>query len=138
MTDNLARPEAQDYEPFVPTQEQADFLLAFYRLDPITQQRIRRRGVISRPRGWGKSPFTAAIACFEALGPALCDGWDADGQPVGMPWSEVRRPLVEIAAVSEDQVDTNTWAPLLDMLTRGPVMDEYPGLEPMQGFINLP
>ena len=138
FTEYLARPESPEYEPFVATQEQADFLLNFYRLDPRTGARLRRRGIISRPRGWGKSPFTAAVACFEALGPALSDGWDADGQPVGMPWSEVRRPLVEIAAVSEDQVDTNTWAPLLDMLERGPVIDEYPGVEPMAGFVNLP
>lgn len=138
MSDLLARPEVQEYEPFLPTQEQADFLLQFYRLDPRTAKRLRRRGVISRPRGWGKSPFTAAVAAFEALGPALPDGWDAEGQPVGMPWSEVRRPLVEIAAVSEDQVDTNTWAPLIEMLERGPVMGEYQGLEPMAGFVNLP
>jgi hypothetical protein len=138
LGDMLARPEVQEYEPFVATQEQADFLLRFYELDPFTGARLRRRGVISRSRGWGKSPFTAAIACFEGLGPALCDGWDAEGQPVGMPWSEVRRPLVEIAAVSEDQVNTNTWAPLLEMLSRGPVIDEYPGLEPMAGFVNLP
>ena len=134
----LAQPEAQEYEPFVCTQEQADFLLAFYRLDPDTGRRLRRRGVISRPRGWGKSPFTAAVAAFEALGPALFEGWDSEGQPVGQPWSELRRPLVEIAAVSEDQVDTNTWAPLMEIIGRGPVVDEYPGTEPMAGFIALP
>jgi hypothetical protein len=134
----LARPGRLDYEPFVCTQEQADFALQFYRLDPKTGRRVRRRGVISRPRGWGKSPFTAAFASFEALGPAYPAGWDADGQPVGMPWSEIRRPLVEIAAVSEDQVDTNTWAPLIDMLTLGPAVDDYPGLEPMGTFVNLP
>lgn len=133
----LARPESLVYEPFVCTQEQADFALEFYRLDR-SGRRVCRRGVISRSRGWGKSPFTAAFACFEALGPAYPDGWDADGQPVGMPWSEIRRPLVEIAAVSEDQVNTNTWAPLLDMLTIGPAVDDFPGLEPMGTFINLP
>lgn len=138
MSENLARPETQDYEPFYVTQEQADFLVAYYRLSVDTCIRLRRRGVISRPRGWGKSPFSAAIAAFEALGPAVPAGWDADGQPVGMPWSEIRRPLVEIAAVSEDQVDTNSWAPLLDMLSRGPAMDNYPGLEPMGGYVNLP
>lgn len=136
--DYLARPGRLDYEPFTCTQEQADFALQFYRLDPKTGRRLRRRGVISRPRGWGKSPFTAAFASFEALGPAYPAGWDADGQPVGMPWSEIRRPLVEIAAVSEDQVDTNTWAPLIDMLTLGPAVDDYPGLEPMGTFVNLP
>lgn len=134
----LARPESLEYEPFIPTREQADFVLRFYELDPRTCVRKVRRGVISRPRGWGKSPFTAALACVEALGPVVPDGWDADGQPVGMPWSEIRKPLVEIAAVSEDQVNTNTWSPLIDMLTNGPAVDEYPGLEPMGGFVNLP
>jgi hypothetical protein len=45
---------------------------------------------------------------------------------------------VEIAAVSEDQVNTNTWSPLKDMLGNDKAYDEYPGLEVMQGFINLP
>lgn len=138
MTEYLCRPEVQEYEPFIATQEQADFLIEFYLLHPVTGARIRRRGVVSRSRGWGKSPFTAAIAAFEALGPALCDGYDAAGQPVGMPWVAIRKPLVEIAAVSEDQVVTNTWGPLCDMLSRGPVMDAYPGLEPMGAFVNLP
>jgi hypothetical protein len=138
LTENLARPETQTYEPFVPTQEQADFILRFYEIDPITGARRIRRGVISRSRGWGKSPFTAGLAAVEALGPVLFAGWDASGQPVGMPWSEIRKPLVEIAAVSEDQVDTNTWSPLIDMLAGGPAMDNYPGLEPMAGFVNLP
>lgn len=138
MIGYLCRPEVQEYEPFVPTKEQAEFILRFYELDPVTGKRRIRRGTISRPRGWGKSPFTAGLACVEALGPTVPDGWDADGQPVGMPWSEVRRPLVEIAAVSEGQVDTNTWAPLVDMLSRGPAMDAYPGLEPMDSFVNLP
>jgi hypothetical protein len=138
LTENLARPETQTYEPFVPTQEQADFILRFYEIEPITGARRIRRGVISRSRGWGKSPFTAGLAAVEALGPVLFAGWDATGQPVGMPWSEIRKPLVEIAAVSEDQVDTNTWSPLIDMLAGGPAVDNYPGLEPMAGFVNLP
>lgn len=138
MTTYLAQPEVDGYRPFIPTREQAEFVLRFYEIDPATGKRKVRRGVISRPRGWGKSPFTAALAALEALGPTVPDGWDDLGQPVGMPWSEIRRPLVEIAAVSEDQVDTNTWAPLIDMLSRGPVVDAYPGLEPMAGFVNLP
>jgi hypothetical protein len=108
ITDNLARPELDDYEPLVPTREQAEFILRFYELDPVTGKRKVRRGVLSRSRGWGKSPITAAIACLEALGPVVPDGWDADGQPVGMPWSEIRRPLVEIAAVSASRRWTRT------------------------------
>jgi hypothetical protein len=138
ITEYLARPELQEYEPLVLTREQASFVLRYYELHPITGQRLIRRGVISRPRGWGKSPLTGALACVEGMAPIMFAGWDANGKPVGRPLSDIKKPLVEIAAVSEDQVNTNTWSPLLDMLLNGPVMDEYPGLEPMAGHINLP
>ncbi len=132
----LAAPDRADYEPFVLYPEQEDFVLRFYELNPRTGKRRRRRGVISRPRGWGKSPFLAALAITEALGPVVPDGWDADGQPVGKPWATVRTPLVQLLAVSEKQTQ-NTWTPLLEMLA-GPVVDEYVGLEPLDTFVNLP
>jgi hypothetical protein len=134
----LARPDTPEYAPLVLTREQAEFFLRFYELDPVTGRRKQQRGVISRGRGWGKSPIGGGAAAFEALGPAHPDGWDANGRPVGKPWSDFRKPLVEIAAVSEDQVNTNTWSPLMDMLGNDKAYDEYPGLEVMQGFINLP
>jgi phage terminase large subunit-like protein len=136
ISEMLAAPDRGDYEPFLLYPEQEDFVLRYYELDPRTCKRRFRRGVISRPRGWGKSPFLAALAIVEALGPVVPDGWDAEGQPVGKPWSEVRTPLVQIAAVSETQTK-NTWTPLLEML-QGPVIDEYPGLEPLDTFVNLP
>lgn len=85
-----------------------------------------------------KSPLTAALACLEALGPTVPAGWDQHGKPVGKPWATIRKPLVEIAAVSEQQVDTNTWSPLQDMLSFGPAMREYPGLDVREGAIILP
>jgi hypothetical protein len=133
----LAAPDRPEYEPFVPTREQAEFILRFYELHPATGKRRIRRGVLSRPRGWGKSPLLAAIACAEALGPVVPNGWDANGEPVGMGWDRIRTPLVQVAAVSEDQTQ-NTWGPLLEMLRLGPVLDEYPGLEPLDTFVNLP
>lgn len=133
----LAAPDRPEYEPFVPTREQAEFILRFYELHPGTGKRRIRRGVLSRPRGWGKSPLLAAIACAEALGPVVPAGWDANGEPVGMSWDRIRTPLVQVAAVSEDQTQ-NTWSPLLEMLRLGPVLDEYPGLEPLDTFVNLP
>lgn len=136
ISEMLAAPDRGEYEPFVLYPEQEDFVLRYYEINPRTGKRRFRRGVISRPRGWGKSPFLAALAIVEALGPVVPDGWDADGQPVGKPWSEVRTPLVQIAAVSETQTK-NTWAPLLEML-QGPVLEEYPGLEPLDSFVNLP
>jgi hypothetical protein len=136
ITAYLAAPDRGEYEPFVLYPEQEDFVLRYYEINPRTGKRRFRRGVISRPRGWGKSPFLAALAIAEALGPVVPDGWDADGQPVGKPWSTVRTPLVQIAAVAEAQTK-NTWTPLLEMLD-GPILDAYPGLEPLDTFVNLP
>lgn len=137
MIQNLAAPDKTEYEPFYPSRDQANFLFNFYAVSPATGKRIYRRAVFSRPKGSGKSPFLAAIAAAEALAPVLPDGWNAEGEPVGRPWSSVRTPWVQIAAVSEDQT-ANAYSPLLDMLRLGPVMGHYPGLEPMQSFVNLP
>jgi len=136
VTENLAAPDRAEYEPFILYAEQEDWVLHFYELDPLTCRRKHRRGVLSRPRGFGKSPSLGALCAVEGLADVVPDGWDADGQPVGRPWSSVRTPLVQIAAVSEQQTK-NTWSPLLEML-QGPVIDNYPGLEPMETFVNLP
>jgi len=137
ISEMLAAPDRAGYEPFIPTREQARFVLAFYEVHPLTGKRRVRRGVLSRSRGWGKSPFLAAMACAEALAPVVGAGWDAAGQPVGRPWDTIRTPLVQIAAVSEQQT-RNSWSPLLEMLSMGPVVDAYPGLEVMGSFVNLP
>lgn len=140
ITDMLAAPDRGDYEPFIPYREQEDFILRWYELDPATGRRRFNRGVLGRPRGWGKSPLLAALACAEALGPVVFDGWDADGQPVGKPWHLVRTPVVQLAAVSEEQAN-NTWAPVLEMLrAEAPIHDwhEARGLEPMDTFVLLP
>lgn len=136
ISEHLVAPDRADYAPFEPYDEQAQFVLNFYRLDPETGARTYRRGVLSRPRGWGKSPFVAALACAEALGPVVFDGWDADGRPVGKPWAEVRTPLIQVAAVSETQTK-NTWSPLLEMLD-SPALAGVSGLEPLDTFVNLP
>jgi hypothetical protein len=92
--------------------------------------------VLSRPKGWGKSPLLAAIACAEALAPVVPAGWDSKGRPVARPWAEIRTPWIQLAAVSEDQT-RNAWAPLLEMLREGPAIDEY-DVEPLDTFVNLP
>lgn len=138
MVQNLAAPDREEYEPFYPTAEQAEFLLAFYEIDPVSGKRIVRRGVLSRPRGWGKSPFLSAVALLEGLGEVVPNGWDAQGRPVGMPWSKIRMPLVVVAAATEQQTQ-NAWIPLLEMCSdKAPAFDNYPGLEPMAGRVILP
>lgn len=138
ISEMLAAPDRAEYEPFVPYREQEDFILHWYAIDPRTGRRRYNRGVLGRPRGWGKSPLLAALACVEACGPVVFDGWDADGQPVGKPWSEVRTPVVQLAAVSEEQV-RNTWAPVLEMMREeAPIHDHIDDLDVMDTFINLP
>lgn len=136
MTEYLARPAVGEYEPFVPYREQEDFILRWYELDPVTGRFKYGRGLLGRPRGWGKSPILGGLCIVEGLADVLFDGWDADGQPVGRPWSTVRTPLVHVAAVSEDQT-ANTWQPMIEML-QGPVLDEYRGVEPFDTVVNLP
>lgn len=136
MSDMLAMPDRADYEPFILTPEQANFILNYYRIDPLTGKRIYRRAVWSRPKGSGKSPLMGAIGICEALAPVLFDGWDANGRPVGKPWAEVRTPLVQFAAVNEEQT-RNAFDPLLEMLRQGPVLDYY-DIDPMETFVALP
>lgn len=145
IAENLAHPAAVDYEPYVLYREQEDFILRFYQLDPLapnpfdrslTGRRKIKRGLLGRPRGWSKSPLLAAITIAECLADVVPDGWDADGQPVGRPWMDLRTMLAQVTAVSEEQTG-NTWRPLLRML-EGPVIDNYPGLEPLGTFVNLP
>jgi hypothetical protein len=136
MTEHLAQPDCAEYRELVLTREQALFVIRYYRIDPVTGKRRYRRAVWSRPKGHGKSPLMAAIAAFEALGDAVPDGWDAYGRPVGRPWSDLRTPLVQLAAVSEDQTQ-NAYVPLLEMLRQGPVVDCF-DIEPMETFVALP
>lgn len=137
VTENLAQPDSSDYHPLEFTPEQARFVLKYYRLDPTTGRRLYRRAVWSRPKGHGKSPVMGALACLEGIAEVVFDGWDADGRPVGRPWSSLRTPWVQLAAVSEDQT-RNSYGPLLEMLRNGPVLDNYPGVDPMETFIVLP
>jgi hypothetical protein len=134
-------------EPLSFTQEQAGFILRHYEVDPkfegpatrpgerhMRRGRIVRRSLLSRPKGWGKSPLVAAMCLLEACGDIVMDGWDANGQPVGRPWSTMGfKPLVQIVAVSEDQT-ANTWMPCIDMARNSPIYDNY-SIEPMETFI---
>lgn len=135
-------------DPLVFTREQAEFVLGLYEVDrnfegpPVHGRTLRngrliRRAVLSRSKGWGKSPLVASLCLLEALGPVVLDGWDADGQPVGREWHTLGfKPKVQIVAVSEDQT-ANTWDPILEMAREGPVFDAYE-IEPLNTMVNVP
>lgn len=126
-----------EYLDYFVTREQLEFLIRFYEIDPFTGKRVKRRAVLQRARGWGKSPKLAAIGISEALFEVVPDGWDADGQPVARPWSDFKSVInVPVTATSEDQVQ-NTWAPLLDMARTDALVNEF-DIEPLDSFVSLP
>lgn len=120
-------------DPYLLTDEQLNFLLHFYRLDPTSGEFVYYRGAqLTRPQKWGKGPLSAAVICAEAEGPVLFAGWDANGEPVGKSWTT---PLIQVTAVAEDQTE-NVYSALLPMIELGALHGEIEdtGL----GRINLP
>jgi hypothetical protein len=133
---NCAIPDGERIgEPYQLTDEMLRFLLHHYRVNPQAKY-DRREGLwrgafvhfrgsqLVRPQKWGKGPFSASIICAESApdGPVLFDGWDANGQPVGRPWST---PWIQVTAVSEDQTD-NIWKALIPMIELGALKAEIP------------
>ena len=108
--------------------------MRLYEVDPTTcQRRAAAWAVLSRAKGWGRSPFLAMLALAEAFADVVPDGWDADGRPVGKPWAAVRTPWIQVLAVSEDQT-RNAWMPLLEMLRDGPA-GQLRGVEALATFL---
>ena len=111
-----------------------------------------RRGQIVGGQKLGKSPFGAAVVCFEAVGPCVfcgwaeggeqyrCDDWGCGcgfvyeyrpGEPMGMPR---RTALIQLLATSEDQT-ANVYRPLQTMIRNGNLDDL---MKVREGFIRLP
>jgi hypothetical protein len=127
-------------EPYKLTDEMWRFLIWHYRIRPQAKFDVDkpssafayRRSQLVRPQKWGKGPFVSAIICNEAEGPALFDGWDANGEPVGRPWPT---PWIQVTAASEGQTD-NIWRALKPMIEEGPLADVIPDTGDTR--INLP
>lgn len=126
--------------PLELSDEQLNHLLWQYRLKPGAVYDVDRPAapfiyvgsVLVRSQKWGKGPFSAARICAQAVGPVLFAGWDADGEPVGMPWAT---PHIQVAAIAEDQTD-NIWRALKPMIELGPLATTIP--DTGFGRINLP
>lgn len=116
--DHLPSPRDES-EPLVFTDEQARGIVDWYAIHPLTGRYVYRRGCSRRSKGWGKSPREAAKGIASLRGPTIFDGWDARGEPVGRPLGSRGgdpSPLVQIAAVSEDQTE-NTYSVIHHLLT---------------------
>ncbi|HEV8105560.1 MAG TPA: hypothetical protein VGP69_17650 [Gaiellaceae bacterium] len=81
------------------TDEQAEFVLAFYEID-LDGVYVYRRAALQGPKGLGKSPLGAVIALAEFCGPVA----------PSVPW-------VQIAANAEEQAYSNVYALLWQLLS---------------------
>lgn len=117
---------SDENKPLVYTDEQARRIVKWYELDPITGEFLWTTMILEEAKGYGKSPFAGSLDVIEFKGPVCFDGWDANGEPVGVPWGTGDRPApkIQIAAVSEDQTD-NTYGAAYSMLaSRGGTIAE--------------
>ncbi|MGH2545705.1 MAG: hypothetical protein ACRDHJ_02375 [Actinomycetota bacterium] len=118
ITANFRSP-TDETKPFVLTREQARTIILWYSLDPLGRF-VYRRALVMGPKGHGKSPLAALVALAEFGGaPVLPDGSDARGRPVGRPWGTGDAPSawVQIAAVSEDQANSNVYQVAWELLS---------------------
>jgi hypothetical protein len=104
---------------------------AIYRLYEVYPQghelagrRRFRRGGLSWRKGTAKTEWAAWIAYAELHpeGPVRCDGFDADGNPVGRP---VRDPYIPMVAFTEEQVSELAFGALYVVVTEGPDADLF-------------
>lgn len=123
--DNLPSPRDEDKQLAL-TDEQANFFLHWYRINPETERFIHTTACLVCGKGWGKSPFAAILNIVEFCADVVFDGWDSNGNPVGRPWGtgNLPYPWQQIAAVAEDQTE-NTYDPLFALLTarKGAIAD---------------
>ena len=129
--------------------EFAIFVYRCYEVDE-TGRRVKRRAVISRPKGRAKSELAAFLAVAEAIGPVRFDHWAVrgevsawgypyqPGEPVG---KRVTRPEVRCFATELGQAG-NTYDAIryiLDADTANPALVErYGRIDVGLGRINIP
>lgn len=82
------------------------------------RRRFKRVGLSVR-KGLAKTEFLAQVAYAELHpeGPVRCDGFDANGQPVGRP---VADPYIPLLAVTVEQVEELAYGALMVLVTEGP------------------
>lgn len=87
------------------------------------RRRFKRVGVSVR-KGLAKTEKLAQITFAELHpeGPVRCDGFDANGNPVGRP---VRDPYIPLLAVTVEQVEELAYGALYVLVTEGPDADLF-------------
>lgn len=115
-------------EPAVLDDDKRAAIYSFYEVYPkghrlAGRRRFKRCGYSVR-KGLSKTELLAWISQAElhAEGPVRCDGFDADGEPVGRP---VRMPYIPLLAVTVEQVEELAYGALYYMVTEGPDADLF-------------
>ena len=87
------------------------------------RRRFQRAGIELR-KGVAKTEFAAWVCGAELHpeAPVRCDGFDANGNPVGRP---VRSPVIPMMAVTEEQVEELAYGVLRYILENGPDDDLF-------------
>ncbi|QFG10383.1 terminase large subunit [Mycobacterium phage Anthony] len=106
-------------EGFMPTLEQARFVLWWYAVDDEGNF-VYRSGVLRRLKGWGKDPLAAALALAELCGPVAFSHFDIKGNPVG---KARHAAWIQVAAVSQEQTK-NTFS-LFPVMVSKRLKEEY-------------
>ena len=105
-------------EPFMPTLEQARWVLWWYAVDEDGNYAYRN-GVLRRMKGWGKDPLGAALSLAELCGPVRFDKF-VDGVPHG---KTRHAAWVQIVAVSQEQ--TKNTMSLFPVMVSAQLKQEY-------------
>jgi len=120
-------------QPYVLDDEKRALLYRMHEIYPRWHEwagrRRFKRVVISWRKGLAKTEFMAEVIYghIHPEGPALFDGWDAAGEPVGRP---VVAPYVPMLAVTVEQVEELAFGALLYICQEGPDADLFDaGLE---------
>lgn len=91
---------------------------------PLAGRRRFKRICLSWRKGTAKTEWAAWLAYAELHpeAPIRCDGFDADGEPVGRP---VRDPYIPLLAYTEEQTEDLAYAALFVVVTEGPDADLF-------------
>ena len=104
---------------------QARFVSWWYAFDE-TGRYLWRRAQVVLPKGTGKSPLMAALACVELAGPVVFKGWAEDGGPL---MAAQPSPDVKLSALSMSQAVDATLGLAVAMLDNPVAPTEIPGLD---------
>lgn len=113
-------------DPWRWRESQARFVAWWYALDG-SGAFLWRRGQVVLPKGAGKSPMAAALACAELAGPVRFVGWADDGSPI---MDRHPSPTVKLSALSQDQAEDATMSLAVSMLSSPAAADAIAGLDP--------